>query len=202
MVMESKCFDVNHVLLPTCDITAPTTLIKLTTSYETPSPQPTPGFLIADDGENNWANILIAYNPTAFNLNDPTMVGGTKSTQMDTVIVNLGGPVTPTPASVNFGNVPVGGFRIGVITLTNTGSAVLDITSVKVASVPGGDSDDFFALSLCLGPLRPTKSCIIFVGFFADADDFMPQSATVDITDSAPGSPQLIVPLSATVVRR
>ena len=120
------------------------------------------------------------------------------------MIVNLGGPVTPSPASVNFGNVPVFGFPIAVVTVTNTGSTALNITA-KRAAVPGGDSDDFNALSLCLIPLQPTKSCFILVSFFADPDDFNPQAATLNITDSAPGSsapggPQLIVPLSATVV--
>ncbi|MGD0402053.1 MAG: hypothetical protein ABSB66_02555 [Candidatus Acidiferrales bacterium] len=204
MVMEAQCFNASHVALPTCAITATTTLITLTTSYETPFPQPTPGFLIADDGENNWANILIGYNASAFNVNDPIMVGGTKSCQEDTVIVNLGGPVTPSAASVNFGNVPVFGFSVAVVTVTNTGSTALNITA-KRAAVPGGDSDDFNALSLCLIPLQPTKSCFILVSFFADPDDFNPQSATLNITDSVPGSsapagPQLIVPLSATVV--
>jgi hypothetical protein len=199
VVMEAKCFDVNMAPLPTCKITAPTTLITLTTSYETPFPQPTPGFLIADDGENNWANILIAFDASAFNVNDPVIRGGTKSCQEDTVIVNLGGPVTPTPASVNFGNVTLFGFPVGVVTVTNTGSTALNIKS-KLAAVPGGDSDDFGALNLCLKPLQPTKSCFIVVSFFADPDDFNPQAATLNITDNAPGSPQLIVPLSATVV--
>jgi hypothetical protein len=199
VVMEAKCFTATGTALPTCAITATTTLITLTTSYETPFPQPTPGFLIADDGENNWANILIAFDGPAFNVNDPIMKGGTKSCQEDTVIVNLGGPITPSPASVNFGNVNVFGFPIAVVTVTNTGSAALNVRS-KLAAVPGGDSDDFGALSLCLRPLQPGKSCFILVSFFADPDDFNPQSATLDITNSAPGSPQLIVPLSATVV--
>lgn len=199
VVMEAKCFTADGTALPTCAITAPTTLITLTTSYETPSPQPTPGFLIADDGENNWANILIAYDASAFNVNDPIMKGGTKSCQEDTVIVNLGGPIAPMPASVNFGNITVFGFPVGVVTVTNTGSTALNIKT-KLAAVPGGDSDDFGALNLCLKPLQPTKSCFILVSFFADPDDFNPQSATLNITDGAPGSPQLIVPLSATVV--
>ena len=199
VVMEAKCFDVNMTPLPTCKITATTTLITLTTSYETPFPQPTPGFLIADDGQNNWANILIAFDASAFNVNDPIMKGGTKSCQEDTVIVNLGGPVTPTPASVNFGNVTLFGFPVAVVTVTNTGSTALNIKS-KLAAVPGGDSDDFGALNLCLKPLQPTKSCFILVSFFADPDDFNLQTATLDITDNAPGGPQLIVPLSATVV--
>ena len=199
VVMEAKCFTATGTALPTCAITAPTTLITLTTSYETPFPQPTPGFLIADDNENNWADILIGYTASAFNVNDPIMVGGTKSCQEDTVIVNLGGPVAPSPASVNFGNVPVFGFPIAVVTVTNTGTAAVTIKS-KLAAVPGGDSDDFGALSLCLKPLQPTKSCFILVSFFADPDDFNLQTATLNITNSASGSPQLIVPLTATVV--
>ena len=107
--------------------------------------------------------------------------------------------MTPTPASVNFGNVNVSGFPIGVVTVTNTGSTALNITS-KLAAVPGEDSDDFGALNLCLIPLQPTKSCFILVSFFADTDDFNPQLATLNITDGA-GNPQLIVPLSATVVK-
>jgi YVTN family beta-propeller protein len=196
IVMEAKCLDMNQVLLPICNIHAPTTLITLTSHYETPGPQPTPAIFIADDGQNDWANITIAYFP------DPTLKGGTRNCQMDTFIGNLGGPVTPTPPSVNFGNVPRGGFPIRIVTLTNTGTAALNITSANLVSIPGQDSDDFLFLSLCQKPLLPTKSCIIFVSFFADADDFSQQSATLNITNNAPGSPLLIVPLSATVVKR
>lgn len=202
IVMEGKCFNSSMAPLPTCNITKTTTQIILTSSYMTPFPQPTPGFLIADDNANNWANILSGFDATAFNLNDPTIHGGTNGCQMDTVIVNLGGPATPTPSSVNFGNVPVGGFPIKIVTVTNNGTAPLNITA-KVASLPGQDSDDFLALSLCLKPLQPTKSCFILVAFFADADSFSAQSATLNITDGAPpNNPLIIVPLSATVIKR
>ncbi len=114
----------------------------------------------------------------------------------------VNGPMASvSPTSVNFGNVFVGGFPIRIVTVTNTGNASLNITSVKVAPVPGGDSDDFFALSLCPKTLGVGKSCFILVSFFADADDFNPQSATLTITDNAAGSPQL-VPMTATVIKR
>ncbi len=104
----------------------------------------------------------------------------------------IAGPMTSiSPSSVYFGAIPVGGFAIKVITVTNTGTAPLNITGVNIAPVPGGDSDDFFALSLCPKTLLPTKSCIIFVAFFADNDDFSLQSATLTITDNATGSPHL-----------
>jgi len=92
MVMEGKCFNSSGMALLTCDIQAVTTLIQLTSHYKTQSPQPIPCFLIADDGRNNWANIVDGYDP-----NDPTISGGTRGTQMDTVICNrLGTPVADT----------------------------------------------------------------------------------------------------------
>jgi YVTN family beta-propeller protein len=202
MVMEGRCFDSAMNPLPTCSITKTTTQIILTSSYMTPFPQPTPGFLIADDGQNNWANILIGFDASSFNLNDPTIHGGTNGCQMDTVIVNLGGPATPTPSSVNFGNVPVGGFPIRAVKVTNNGTAPLNITT-KLAALPGQDSNDFFTLSLCFKPLQPMQSCFIIVAFFGDEITHQQQSATLNITDGAPpNNPLLIVPLSATVVKR
>jgi len=92
MVMEGKCFNSSGMALLTCNMQAVTTLIQLTSHYKTQSPQPIPCFLIADDGANNWANIVDGYDP-----NDPTISGGTRGTQMDTVICNrLGTPVADT----------------------------------------------------------------------------------------------------------
>lgn len=109
-----------------------------------------------------------------------------------------------SPSSKNFGQVPVGRIAAGIVTVKNTGAAAMTIKSVKIAPIPGGDSDDFFALSLC--PRSPAtlgigRSCVIIVSFIADADDFSPQSATLTITDNTPASPQL-VQLAATVVKR
>jgi hypothetical protein len=105
-----------------------------------------------------------------------------------------------SPSSVNFGNVKVGRFAFAVVTLTNTGQAPLHVKSVKTVPVSNGDSDDFFAFSTCPNTLAVGKSCFIWVLFYADGDSFKPQSATLAITDDAPGSPQL-VPLTATVIK-
>jgi hypothetical protein len=106
-----------------------------------------------------------------------------------------------SPASVNFGNVPVGEVAVALVTLTNSSTVPLTISSVRIAPVPGGDSDDFLFLSLCPRALGAGKSCIIALAFLADPDDFNPQSATLTITDSAQASPQL-APLTAQVVKR
>jgi sugar lactone lactonase YvrE len=96
IVMEAKCFTSGGVApLPTCDITAPTALIQLTSHYKTQSPQAIPGLLIADDGANNWANIANTFDPS-----DPTISGGTRATQMDTVIVDVNHGGTPPADTV------------------------------------------------------------------------------------------------------
>jgi hypothetical protein len=113
----------------------------------------------------------------------------------------ISGPVASvSPSSVNFGNVELGHLAFKVVTLTNTGQAPLILKSVKIVPVSNGDSDDFFAFSLCPSTLAIGRSCSIWVIFYADGDSFIPQSATLAITDNAPGSPQL-VPLTATVVK-
>lgn len=115
-----------------------------------------------------------------------------------------GGLSNMSPPTVSFGNVTVGHLAFETLTVTNIGTAPLVITGVNIAPVPGGDSDDFFALTLpffCPSTLAVGKSCLIFVGFLADADNFGLQSATLTITDNALSSPQL-VPLTATVVKR
>jgi hypothetical protein len=126
--------------------------------------------------------------------------GGPTASSTVTYTVIAGPVATVSPSSVNFGNVEVGRFAFAVVTLTNTGQAPLHVKSVKTVSVPNGDSDDFFAFSTCPNTLAVGKSCYIWVLFYADGDSFKPQSATLVITDDAPGSPQL-VPLTATVVK-
>jgi sugar lactone lactonase YvrE len=85
IVIEDLCFDVNDKPIHPCNISAPTTLIKLASHYKTLSPQPNPGMIIADDGANDWADITNSFDPS-----DPTIGGGTKVLNTDLGIVNLG----------------------------------------------------------------------------------------------------------------
>jgi sugar lactone lactonase YvrE len=108
--------------------------------------------------------------------------------------------VSATPANVHFGTFHVPGFGFQFVTVKNIGAAPLSISSVKVTSVSGKDSDDFFALSLCPKTLGAGKSCFILLGFFADeVTANNPQMANLVITATG-GS--VVVPLSATVVKR
>ena len=130
------------------------------------------------------------------------VTSGPTATASSTYTVVTGAVASLSPTSLNLGNVPVGEFAFRIVTVKNPGTTSLNIASVRVVSVSGGDSDDFFAFSLCPRTLRGGKSCIIIVGFFADEIAVNPQSATLTITYNEAGNPQQLVPLTATVVKR
>jgi sugar lactone lactonase YvrE len=90
IVAENLCYKADHSPIVPCKITAPTMRIKLTSHYKTQSPQPCPGFLAASDGQNNFADIIIGFDPS-----DPTILGGTRGVNSDEVIVNI--TSTPKP---------------------------------------------------------------------------------------------------------
>jgi HYDIN/CFA65/VesB family protein len=99
-----------------------------------------------------------------------------------------------SPASVNFGDVDLGGFAVQTVTLTNTGTSPINIRNISISQ---GHSNEFFAFSLsCWFPLGPGRSCSIVVTFVPQPHQTSVQSATLVITDSAAGSPQS-VPLTA-----
>jgi hypothetical protein len=112
-----------------------------------------------------------------------------------TVTANFTSPlVSVTPTSINFGNVYLFNFKSKNVTVKNIGTSPLTISNVSLTQ---GSGDDFSFVSLCPRTLAAGKSCDITVFFFAD--DVKADSATLNVTDNAPGSPQQ-VSLSATVI--
>jgi YVTN family beta-propeller protein len=113
-------------------------------------------------------------------------------------VVNGSGPIaTVTPSKLDFGKLYLWSPGEDFVTLANTGNAAMQISSIKI-SLPGNDLNDFFAQSYCPTTLQAGKSCKITIVCFANASHAHP-TATLAISDNAPGSPQL-VPLSATIV--
>jgi hypothetical protein len=111
------------------------------------------------------------------------------------------------PTSLNFGTVYYDQIGVQFVTLTNTGTTPITISSVKITT-PGNAIADFGEITVCLpfipsmpGTLQPGKTCTIAVGFLDASKIFSPtaSTATIAITDNAAGSPQLI-PLSLTVI--
>jgi hypothetical protein len=116
----------------------------------------------------------------------------------ESVTANFTSPgITLNPTSINFGTVYLYGLRDKNVTVKNIGTSPVTIDSVSVTPGNGTDSGDFTALSLCPRTLAPGKSCIVNVFFVAGNTGSL--SATLNVNDSAAGSPQQ-VSLSANVI--
>jgi hypothetical protein len=106
--------------------------------------------------------------------------------------------ITLSPASLNFGSVPLDGAGLLTETVTNTGTTTLKITKVSMTYGSGTTWETFPFLSLCPPSLSPGRSCDIFVSFLAT--NLGVHTATLIVTDSATGSPQQI-PITGTVTK-
>ena len=110
-----------------------------------------------------------------------------------TVTQTSGGPVVSlSPTSLTFANTVVGVTSAAkTVTVSNTGTATLNITSIATsgdfAQVPNAKS--------CGSTLAAGKSCVIKVTF--TPTQVGARTGNISITDNAPGSPQT-VPLSGT----
>jgi hypothetical protein len=193
IVIEDLCFDAQHNPILPCQIFAPSdSLIGLTSTYQTQSSQPYPGLIIADDGQNDWANIT-----TGYSANDPTINGESKGLNTDTAIVNLGLGIV-SPPSLEFGTVYLGTITVKSVTVDNPGPAAMTIKEPFIWVLSGGDSNEFVAANLCPQSLPAGTSCAIDVAFFA-GPNYAPQTAILNVVDSGPDSPQEVF-LSATVI--
>jgi uncharacterized repeat protein (TIGR01451 family) len=105
--------------------------------------------------------------------------------------------VSPSP-SYNFGTVYLGSLTTENFTVTNKGTTPISITGPFISIVKGGDSNEFVEVNECSKSLAGGSHCTISVTFIA-GPFFTPQTATLTITDNAPGSPQTIT-LTATVI--
>ena len=104
------------------------------------------------------------------------------------------GPVAAlSPTSVDFGNVTIGSARAPlVVYVVNMGDQTLDFSSPAI-SITGANSLDFSQTNTCGVTLAPNQICTISVNFTPSATGT--RSASLTISDNAPGSPQS-VPLS------
>jgi hypothetical protein len=105
--------------------------------------------------------------------------------------------VSPSP-SYNFGTVYLGSLTTENFTVTNRGTTPISISGPFISIVKGGDSSEFVEVDECPKSLAGGSHCTISVTFIA-GPFFNPQTATLSITDNAPGSPQTVT-LTATVI--
>jgi len=103
-----------------------------------------------------------------------------------------GAPIASlSPTTLNFNGEAVGSSVSQPVTLTNTGTALLDIDSIAIT---GPDAEEFSQKNTCGTSLAANASCTITVTF--TPTDIGNATASVSITDNAAGSPQT-VPLPA-----
>ena len=109
--------------------------------------------------------------------------------------LNVAG-LTISPATLNFGTAYLNGSQTLSVTLTNMTKTTVTISGASVT--PGtANATAYKAVSHCGSPLKTGNSCTIAVTFMANALGL--QTATLNIADNTPGSPQE-VSLSAYVI--
>ena len=94
-----------------------------------------------------------------------------------------------SPASINFANQAVGTTSAPQnVTLTNTGTATLNISSVLL----GGTDPSYFAISAntCTSTLAAGSNCVVSLTFTPQTA--INAAATLSFTDDGPGSPQVV----------
>jgi hypothetical protein len=101
------------------------------------------------------------------------------------------------PTSFNFGNVYLSGSRSKSIGLKNVGTSALMISDVSLTLGDGTSPGEFGFENSCPAKLGAEQTCTVTVSF--SAQEVGTASATLNIADNAPGSPQQ-VSLSANVI--
>lgn len=129
-------------------------------------------FTVADSTETGASSLVVVAN-------------GIASTAVSVTVNAVPTTVSITPASLSFGKEVEGGTSAAKkVTVENTGTATLDLTSV----VP---SAEFAVSTTTCGPtLAQGKTCTVSVTFTPTA--LGAQSGTLTFTDNATGSPQTV----------
>src|SRR5208337_3124184 len=118
----------------------------------------------------------------------PAYAGGPYDAFVTKFALGLAPVVNLSPTSYNFGNQPIGTTSSAApITLTNTGNAPLNITSVTIA---GTNSGDFAETNTCGATVAASASCTFSVTFTPTVVGS--ETATLTITDNASPATQTV----------
>jgi hypothetical protein len=138
-------------------------------------------------------SVNVTFTPTTTGLQTGAITV-TDSTKISPLAIPLSGTgvngpfLTPTPNRVNFSPQNQGSSSSpATITLMNTGNAALSILNIGIT---GADASDFSLKSGCGSSLVPGASCSVNVTFTPTAGGS--RTASVSVSDSAPGSPQSV----------
>jgi len=121
---------------------------------------------------------------------------GTAAQSFSLNVLAAAAQISILPGSINFRNVYLISLESQNVTLKNVGTAAITLGKPSITIASGTDKD-FGLLNLCPASLNPGQTCTITVAYVAD--DVETSLATLNIVDSATGSPQQ-VSLSANVI--
>ena len=143
---------------------------------------------------NQTCSITVTFKPTATNTRIAalTITDNPATSPQSVTLTGSGGAATPaltlSPASLPFANQYVGTTSAGQpITLKNTGTAALSITSVALG---GANPGDFAFTNGCGVSLAINATCTLTVTFSPTA--MLGRTANLTISDNAAGSPQSV----------
>jgi hypothetical protein len=123
---------------------------------------------------NGWSMLMVALKPN--------------QAAPDGAPENASAAVSLSTTSLTFGNLPVDLTSTAqTISVTNTGSAALSITGIGLT---GADPTDFSEATTCGASLAAGGNCTVVVLFTPLTSGNL--SASLTVTDNAPGSPQSV----------
>jgi hypothetical protein len=142
-------------------------------------------------GDHCAVNVTFAPTATGLQSGAITVTDSTKISPLAIPLSGTGvnGPfLTPAPSRVNFAPQGLGtSSNPAVIMFVNSGNAVLNISSIGIT---GTNASDFSLKNACGSSLAAGASCSVNVTFTPTAGGS--RTASVSISDSAPGSPQAV----------
>jgi hypothetical protein len=143
-------------------------------------------------GAGSSCTISVTFTPTATGLRSASLtvtddaIGGTQSAALSGVGVTPA--VSLSPTSLTFGTQLIRTTSAAqVLTLTNTGTATLTITSLIFTGI---NPADFAQTNTCGASVSPGASCTITVTFAPRAINL--RTASLSVADNATGSPQTV----------
>ncbi len=139
-------------------------------------------------------SVLISFTPSAAGSRTAALTitdnasPPTESAQLNGTGLNPAPAVSLMPGSLDFGTTNQGTSTSSSISVKNSGTAALHISSIAIT---GANTNDFSSTSpTCTAPLAANSACTISVTFTPLAAGL--RTATVTLTDDAPDSPQRI----------
>ena len=156
------------------------------------------GVTFTDNGNGTATLGGIPTTGGTFNLT-LTASNGVSPNATQSFTLNAIGPyVTLSQSTLAFGNVYLDTTATRMLFVTNIGNRPMTITEPSTRVVQGGNSSEFLATNFCPASLPAGARCTIAITFVA-WPYFNPQTATLNLVDNVPGSPQT-VNLTATTI--